>query len=77
MNGKLKIKVKGHKIQVKGYLANAGLCEQTAIVDAVMNTFQIHGEKRVAVCGALMHADDARSKKDEPETEKEEEQNEG
>lgn len=69
MNGMLLIKVDGTKIHVKGSLKDASLAGQVAIVDALMNTFEMTGSLREEVCDFLVLVDEQRSK--EPKESKE------
>ena len=65
MKGTIKIKATSDNIIVSGHLREAGLLEHTALVDALMNTFDMRGDLRSEVCDMLLHVDKMRSEKED------------
>ena len=64
MKGTIKIKATGRHIIISGHLKEAGIMEQTALVDALMNTFDMRGDTRNEVCEMLLYIDAKRAEKE-------------
>jgi len=61
MKGKIVIKVTDKGISVNGRLTNANILSHARIIDALMCAFELTGEKRTAVCQALIDAERKKS----------------
>lgn len=69
MNGELKIIVTEKNIQVVGFLKESSLIDRVTVVDALMNAFEMKGEKRKLVCDMLLSVDEVKSKLSDGEIE--------
>lgn len=71
MKGTIKIKInsKNHRVKITGHMVNPELPGQAAIIDSLMNSFEINGELREAVCSALVDIDAKRLQEEEAKAE--------
>lgn len=59
MKGLLTITVTDDQVQVQGHLSDSNLVDRLAIVDALMNAFDMKGVVRELACKMLLSADKA------------------